>query len=129
MILDTTFLVDVLRGDAVVRDAIEIVDEQDHVSVSTVTVMELWDGVRRVATSEREREATIRLLSEIREVPFDGASARVAGDVAARLAANGTPIESTDVMIAATAIARDVPVVTRNVDHFERVEELSVLTY
>ena len=32
-------------------------------------------------------------------------------------------------MIAATALVHDYPVVTRNVDHFERIEGLEVVSY
>lgn len=129
MILDTSFLIDVLRGENTVAEAVQTVDERGTAQVSSVTVMELWEGIHLAESSERERKVTENLLTDVRELPFDRECATTAGEVNARLQRNGTPIEAADVMIAATALVHDVPVVTNNVDHFERVDELEILTY
>jgi len=129
MILDTAFVVDVLRGEPSVADAVDTIDDRGVASVSTVTIMELWEGIHRSTASERERERIERFLSDVREVPFDRESAMRAGELNALLAADGVAIEVADVMIAATALCHDVPVVTGNVDHFERIGGLDVLTY
>jgi tRNA(fMet)-specific endonuclease VapC len=49
-----------------------------------------------------------------------------AGELLAALEAAGTPLGTEDVMIAATALALDLTVVTRNVRHFGRVARLRV---
>jgi len=41
----------------------------------------------------------------------------------------GEPIDREDCIIAATAIAENEPVVTRNAGHFERISGLDVRTY
>ncbi|MFC6718007.1 PIN domain-containing protein [Natrialbaceae archaeon GCM10025810] len=129
MILDTSFLVDVLRGDDSVKAAVRTVDERGPVQVSSVTMMELWEGIHYADSSERERAVVRNALRDLREVPFDRDCAMAAGEIAAPLQQRGSPIETADVMIAATALAHDVPVVTNNVDHFERIDELEILTY
>ncbi len=45
------------------------------------------------------------------------------------LRANGLLIDANDLWIAATALAFDLPVVTRNQRHFARVPELGVIGY
>ena len=45
------------------------------------------------------------------------------------LRANGLLIDANDLWIAATALAFDLPVVTRNQRHFARVPELDVIGY
>lgn len=52
-----------------------------------------------------------------------------AGTINARLANEGQPIDETDVMIASTALVNGLPVVTRNLDHFERIDDLEVRSY
>ncbi|RQH00046.1 PIN domain-containing protein [Natrarchaeobius oligotrophus] len=129
MILDTSFLVDVLRGEETVKKAIRTVDERGTARVSSVTVMELWEGVHLADSAENQRAIVKNVLEDVREVPFDRDCATTAGEINARLHRNGTPIEAADVMIAATALVHDVPVVTKNVDHFGRIDGLEILTY
>ena len=129
MILDTTFLVDLLRGESELKEAARHVDDHGIAAVSTITVMELGAGIHRADASETERERVETLLSDIREVPFDRDAAFRAGELNVQLARSGTPIDVADVTIAATALVHDQPVVTRNVDHFERIDDLAVLTY
>ena len=129
MILDTTFLVDVLRGDSDVTDRLEAVDESGTPFVSAVTMMELAEGIQLADASPAERAAVTDLLENVNEIPFDRQCAMRAGELNADLVTAGEPVDETDVMIAATAVVHGYPVVTRNVAHFERVDDLEVLSY
>lgn len=129
MILDSSFLVDVLRGREDVATRVEELDASGAPGASSVTVMELWEGIQLADTSDAERSAVERLLTEIHEFPFDRDCAIAAGRINAELVRAGTPIDAADVMIAATGLVHDRPVVTRNVDHFERVPDLDVVSY
>jgi predicted nucleic acid-binding protein len=129
MILDSTFLIDVLRGDADVSELIGEIDASGTPFVSAVTVMELHEGVHLADATDAERSRVSELLAGINELPFDRACAMQAGEINARLVSEGEPIDETDVMIAATALVNDRPVVTRNVDHFDRIGGLDTVTY
>lgn len=129
MILDTSFLVDTLRGEATVEEAVLTVDERGTAYVSSVTVMELWEGIHLADSSDRERAVVKNLLRDLRELPFDRECATTAGEINATLQRDGVPIEDADVMIAATALVHDVPIVTNNVDHFDRIDDLEILSY
>lgn len=59
-------------------------------------------------------------------IPVESEVAMATGDLDARLRRQGTRIELADVCIAATALAFDLVLVTRNVRHFENVPALSV---
>ncbi len=59
-------------------------------------------------------------------VAFDKEDARLAGVIRAALAKAGTPIGPYDVLIAGQARARDMVLVTRNVNEFARVSGLQV---
>ena len=129
MILDSTVLVDVLRGSGAVSELIEDVDASGTPFVSTVTVMELYEGIHLANATERERAKVRELLTDINELPFDRECAIRAGRINATLVSSGEPIDESDVMIGATALVHDYPVVTRNVDHFERIDGLTVHSY
>jgi len=129
MILDTTFLVDVLRGEDTVAALEDELDASGTPHASSITIMELYEGVHLADTTETQREGVENLLTEITELAFDRACAMQAGRLDAELVSAGEPIDETDVMIAATALVHDRPVVTRNVDRFERIDDVEVVTY
>lgn len=129
MILDSTFLIDVLRGDESVSSIIENVDSSGTAFVSSITVMELSEGIHLSDATERECDAVHELLTDLTELSFDRDCALQAGEINGALVSSGEPIDTADVMIAATAIVHDQAVVTRNVDHFERIDDVDVLSY
>jgi tRNA(fMet)-specific endonuclease VapC len=133
MILDTTFFVDVLRGD--VRDnptAEEYIKNMDAAGtgkISSVSVMELWEGIHLAEATTTERTRVEELIEGIYELPFDRDVAMLADELSAALISQGEPIEDSDVMIGATALVHDEPVLTCNVKHFERIDGLDIHTY
>jgi len=129
VILDSTFLIDVLRGKASVEELLGEVDVSGPPFVTSVTVMELYEGIYLAESTERERAVVEEMLDGINEIPFDRACGKRAGQINAELVAAGEPIDETDVMIAATALDYDLPVVTRNVDHFDRIDGIDVVSY
>jgi hypothetical protein len=86
-----------------------------------------------VAHDERERAARQAHLQEAEAdfdpLPFDRASARAFGQVAASLRRSGrkTAARAYDALIAATAMAHGLPVYTCNVADFEGIEGLHVI--
>lgn len=129
MILDTTFLVDVLRGDESVEELVASLDERGVARASAVTVMELWEGIRLAEASDTERAAVESLLADLREIPFDRECGMVAGELSADLQRAGDPVDDPDLMIAATALVHEEVVVTRNVSDFERIDGVDVRRY
>jgi hypothetical protein len=62
--------------------------------------------------------ATREVLARVRVLPLDHAAAVRAGNIPARLHAQGTPIGLEDVLISATALVNELVVVTRNLNAF-----------
>lgn len=124
-LLDTSTLVDFLRGDTNTIAAMQRADVADLVT-STVVVEELFAGTALARDSHLELFRVESLLRPIRVLPFDEKSARAAGLLRVMLQQKGTPIGNGDRMIAATAIAHDTSMVTSNVREFARVPGLIV---
>lgn len=125
MILDSCFLIDVMTAEeAAVAKLEELEAGARPVAVATPSITEVERGMDRPSV-----EAFEGVLERISVVPFDHATARTAAAVLRRLDENGTPISAMDAMIAASALERDEPVVTRNVSEFRRVERLNVTPY
>jgi tRNA(fMet)-specific endonuclease VapC len=100
--------------------------------ITAVTLAELSVGPL-VATDERERSARQACLqqaeADFEPLPFDAAAARALGQIAASLRRAGrTPAaRAYDAMIAATAIAHDLPAYTCNSGDFGGIEGLEVI--
>jgi predicted nucleic acid-binding protein len=99
--------------------------------ISAVTLAELSVGPL-VATSDRERAARQAHLQQAEAdfdpLPFDAAAARAFGGVAASLRQAGRKVQARayDAMIAATALANDLPLYTLNPGDFEGIHGLDL---
>lgn len=120
ILLDTSVLIDHLRGDQRARDAMRDALTQGHqLAASVVVKVEVLAGMRPV-----EEPATRRLLDALEWVPVDGAIADAAGRLANRYLRSHPGIDVADHIIAATALAREAQLWTRNVKHFPMFEGL-----
>ena len=71
-----------------------------------------------------------RLLSRFDVLPISRPVATTAATIIATLRRAGRPLDDLhDVYIAATARTRDLPVLTANVDHFDRIDDLRVVDW
>jgi predicted nucleic acid-binding protein len=122
MLLDTSFLIDLMNGD---EDAIERARELEadlvQQRLSSMTLFELSYGIARAVDSETEREKVNRVLASKPVHPADTAVMRTAGRLSGELHNDGNPVGDGDVIIGATADILDEPVLTRNVEDFERL--------
>ncbi len=115
--LDTDVLIDLLRGR---REVVERLRGLEFVpAVTAVTVAELYMG-------ERGGEKLDLILRRLKFYPLDFESARLAGKIYRALRRRGEPIDFRDVLTGAICIRQGVPLVTRNVRHFKRLEEFGL---
>lgn len=103
----------------------------DESVVSAVTLAELSVGphVARTAKERVARQAHLQQAeADFETVAFDAAAARAFGRVAASLRSAGRKpaARAYDALIAATAIANDLPLHTCNPDDFAATDELMV---
>lgn len=100
--------------------------------ITTITLAELSVGPL-VATTDFERAArqahVQQAEADFDPLPFDAAAARAFGRVAAWLRRTGRKpaARAYDAMIAATALAEDLPVYTCNPDDFAGIDGLTVV--
>ena len=122
-LLDTDVLVDVLRGRGATRDRLAA-GSPDGFRVSSVAVAELAYGALLSREPARAGLAWRALLEPLEVIPFDAAAATHHAEL--RLALRSTPIGERDLIVAATATAHGMTVVTRNLREFDRVPGLVV---
>lgn len=100
--------------------------------ITTVTLAELSVGplTAQSETAIIERQAHLQMAeADFDPLPFDVAAARSFGRVAASLRSVGrkTKARTFDAMIAAIALANDLPVYTCNPDDFSGIDGLQVV--
>lgn len=116
-LLDTTILVDVLRGRSL--PPAFAAKLSDRLAVSAVTVTELFTGLR----SQREERLLRDLMSGCEVYPVDLAIAERAG-VFLRHYARSHGLDIPDALIAATAEHHGLKLATLNVKHFPMFSRL-----
>jgi len=112
-LLDTSFFVAFERSDPP-REAPALG------AVSAVTIAELTVGVKLAAGSaaSRRRQATLAFAYRFDPMPFDSRCADAYAQIAAAVRAAGGRVRQFDAAIAATAMANEIPVFTKDTDDF-----------
>ena len=98
-------------------------------ALSVITASELLHGVHRADSAQRRarRQTFVEaILDEFPVHPVDIEVSRIHARVWADLRSRGEIVGAHDLLIAATALALDFRVATRNAREFGRVDELKV---
>ncbi len=130
MILDTTVLIDLLRGD---QDAVETVRQLEGdgrvLWIPSPAIFELFEGIERSDRPREERNLVEDVLGAYTLLAFEPSHARQAGLISGRLVRRGEMLDPIDAQIAGMAKAEDHPILTRNRKHFERVSGVEIEAY
>ncbi|MEF8864000.1 MAG: type II toxin-antitoxin system VapC family toxin [Haloarculaceae archaeon] len=118
-----------------VAERVAKLDDEGRHAISIVTVTELRLGVNKRYDSETPAyseavEALDRLLARFDLLEVTRPIAIAAADIIAGLQDSGAGLTDLhDVYIAATARTEQLPVLTANVDHFERIDDVHVVDW
>lgn len=130
MILDISFILDVVGGDENALRRLDLLEREHRPEkVSAITVLELYEGVILSEKPVDERRAVLEVLDSKHIHDADHDIMQRAGELSGEHVAARRQIDREDCIIAAKALREDDPVLTRNVSHFERIEGLSIEEY
>lgn len=121
-LIDTSVVIDLDHIDA---EQLPI-----ELAISALTMAELAAGPHATAEADeqaRRQDRLQRAEASFDPLPFDGDSARAYGRIYAAIAAAGRKARgprAVDLLIAATAVAANLPLYTRNVDDFRGLDDL-----
>jgi predicted nucleic acid-binding protein len=121
-LIDTSVVIDL--------DHLDAAQLPDELAVSAITMAELAAGPHATDdASERARrqDRLQRAEATFDPLPFDGESARAYGRIYAAVVATGRKARgprAVDLLVAASALAGNLPLYTRNVDDFRGIEHL-----
>ena len=132
-LVDTSVVIDIDRGNA--GDRVVTLDDEGRHAISAVTITELRLGVTKrydQGTDARRDalKALDRLCARFELLPVDRPVSVAAADIIAALQQRGEPLNDLhDVYIAATAYTEQLPVLTANVDDFDRINGIDVVDW
>lgn len=127
-LLDTNVVIGLLNGrPAEIRQRFRhALDAGEHLTTSSVVLLELWFGVHRSQHTARNTDRLkVFLAGAVEVVPFDERDSHAAGCLRALLEAAGTPIGPYDVLIAGQALRLGATLVTANAAELSRVPGLT----
>lgn len=130
-LIDSSIVIAAERGTLDLESVLREFGDVDF-ALSAITASELLHGVHRADSQERRsrREAFVEtLLSRLPVIAFDLIAARSHASLWAQLVARGVTIGAHDLLIAATAIAGGLDIVTRDERSFPRIPGLSIIRW
>lgn len=130
MLLDTTLLIDFLRGK---KEAVEILarSERQQFYTTEINIFEIVFGIyAKRQNPEKDIEKAFALFSKLIILALERRGTIKAGEIGGMLMKRGLQIEQTDCLIAGIALSNGIPeIITANKTHFERIPEIKVVSY
>lgn len=121
-LIDTTVYSHARRGG---QWAADLLEESDHLGISTVSLGELLAGFKVGSKTENNRKILYEFLDEprVQIYPISERTAEFYGEIYMNLRKQGTPIPTNDMWIAATAQENGLVLASHD-RHFENIPGL-----
>ena len=123
--LDSNTVLDYFRGRGDVAKHLLAVPPSE-VALPAIVAYEVWVGVLGSQNAPRRRAQYEQFPASVTVLDFDSGVAHRAAELRRALERAGEAIGPMDTLIAATALARNATLVTRNVREFGRVRGLKL---
>lgn len=123
VVADTDVLIDALCGRAPMKGRIALEIERQILCTTAINAFELLSGAKK----KKEQEKIQTLLEAMEILTLDEEAVASAATIRRELEWEGLGIGMADYLIAGLCLSRSLPLLTRNIKHFERVPGLQLL--
>jgi tRNA(fMet)-specific endonuclease VapC len=122
-LVDTDWVIDYLKART---QAVQLLQSlaSEGLSISIITYGEVYEGIVDSPDSARHERGLLDLLSWVEVITLTQSSMKLFAELRSDLRRQGQLITDFDLLIAATAIEKNLTLITRNRRHFERVPNL-----
>lgn len=125
-LVDTNILSLFFRGHLQVVGKFEAyLKEYETINLSIITYYEIVSGLKH-RDAHKQLDLFLSFVGQNTVLPLTQEVADIAAEIYADVRKSGQPIDDIDLLIAATAIANGLILVTHNRKHFERIVQLKV---
>lgn len=124
IVLDTDIVIDFFTGISPGAEGVLNLISQEEAALTSISVFEIYawiEGRRRLAQIEK-------FIRDLAILPLDVIEAALAGKIYTQLKSKGQLIGTHDILIAAICLANGLPLYTKNVTHFSKIEDIQILT-
>lgn len=124
IVLDTDIVIDFFTGISPGAEGVLNLISQEEAALTSISVFEIYAGIegrRRLAQIEK-------FIRDLAILPLDVIEAALAGKIYTQLKSKGQLIGTHDILIAAICLANGLPLYTKNVTHFSKIEDIQILT-
>ena len=126
-LIDTDWTIDYLNGVSRVVGRLNGF-LSGGVGISIISVAELYDGVLGANDPEDAERELGAFLDYVEVVPLDDITCRIFAGQRRHLRASGTTISDFDLLIGSTALRHNLTLLTNNRRHFERIQDLNIIS-
>lgn len=127
-LLDTDTVIFSLKGHPAVKGNLQR-HMHDPLKISVITFMELYYGAFK-SQQPAGNLAKVKTLEQATEiVPVGMETAELFGMLKAQLENRGERLDDFDLIIASSALAHNLTLVTNNTDHFKRIVDLKLTNW
>jgi len=125
LILDSDVCVEIIRGNTIYKSKLE---ENIHsgLKITFMTVSELLYGAYLSKLGESQLIATISFLDIFEFLAPNLDACHVFGKIKSELQKEGKLIPDADLIIGSIAIASEIPLLTNNLKHFQRLTDFGL---
>ena len=123
--LDTNTLIYFFKGIGEVGDNLFAHSPKD-IFIPSIVIYELQVGIAKSNNPQKWEKQLATLLEQVNVIEFGEREAKVSALIRADLEKKGTPIGPMDILIAGSAKAHNLTLVTHNTKEFMRVEGLAL---
>ena len=124
-LLDTNTSIYYLNGKKSVVERVAL-EGAEALAISTFTLSELYYGAYRSSQKQHNLREVKKFGELIEVLPCDQRSAKIFGEIKAKLRKKGQTIEDFDIGIASIALNNKLILVTNNTGHFRRIDKLKI---
>jgi len=127
-LLDTCFLIDLLRGEP---GAVASAKDVEGAATTAVNIYELFFGVHNAKTNVSQRISEAESLVErLKVLKLDEESSKMAAEKMVELYREGSPLDALDVFTASIGLTNNfTQILTRNTSHYKRIPGIEAVPY
>jgi tRNA(fMet)-specific endonuclease VapC len=123
VILDTNTLIYFFKGMGDVEEKLFSHSPKD-IFIPSIVLYELQVGIAKSNNPEKRKKQLFTLIEQVNIIEFGEKEAKVSALIRADLEKKGTPIGPIDILIAGSAKAHNLTLITHNTKEFMQVEGL-----
>lgn len=128
-LIDTDILSLFFRNDlTVIEHFREYLQEHEGMDISILTFYEILSGLKH-RDALKQLDMFCEFVKNNKILPLTEKSVEISSDIYAALRKTGNQVDDIDILIAGVALAHDLVLVTHNVHHFNRIEDLEIIDW